>query len=267
VSDEAIHIEDLRVRAGRRTVLAVDRLRVRRGEMVGLLGPNGAGKTTLLRCLLGMQTPARGRVVVLCQDIGCLRLAEIARLRRRCGYVPQLLPAGGEMPLTVREVVAIGRTGIAGLGRRLRGEDWRIVDKWIERLGLASLAGRGYGEISGGEQRKTLIARALVQQPELLLLDEPTANLDLGWRERIVETVEELYRELGLTVMLVCHELEVLPACCGRVVVLERGRAVADGPPREVLSADRIQSLFGPGLVVLSSGGRLLVGPGETDHG
>jgi iron complex transport system ATP-binding protein len=259
----AVHLDGLSVHAGHREILSVESLLVARGEQLGLLGPNGAGKSTLLRCLLGMQQHVRGRVNVLGGSVGTLSSGEIAKLRRRIGYVPQLLPAQSEMPLTVREVVAIGRTGVAGLLRPLKKDDWRIVDEWLDRLGLANLARRGFSEISGGEQRKTLIARAMVQNPELLLLDEPTANLDLGWRERIVERIEELYRAIRITVILVCHELEVLPACCRRVVVLDAGRVVADGPPDETLTADRIQSLYGPTLEVVHNAGRWAVVPGK----
>ena len=266
MSGPAIQVDELSVRAGRGAILSVGSLHIRQGELVGLLGPNGAGKSTLLRCLLGMQARVCGGLDVLGRRVARLGSGDIARLRRRIGYVPQLLPSRSEMPLTVREVVAIGRTGIAGLLRPLRRDDWRIVDEWIDRLGLTGLAGRGFGEISGGEQRKTLIARAMVQEPELLLLDEPTANLDLGWRERIVEVIGELYRTVRLTVVLVCHELEVLPACCGRVVVLDDGRVIDDGPPDEVLSTAMIASLYGPGLSVVRSAGRWAVVPGEVAH-
>ena len=266
MSDSAIQLDGLSVSAGRKAILSVGSLHIRQGELVGLLGPNGAGKSTLLRCLLGMQGRVRGDVTVLGQQVVILRSIGLAELRRRIGYVPQLLPARSEMPLTVREVVAIGRTGIAGLLRPLRRKDWRVVDEWIDRLGLTTLTGRGFGEISGGEQRKTLIARAMVQEPELLLLDEPTANLDLGWRERIVQIMGELYCSLHLTVVLVCHELEVLPACCGRVVVLNEGDVVADGRPDEVLSTTMIESLYGPGLDVIRGAGRWAVVPGEAAH-
>lgn len=203
MSDAALQLDNLMVRAGRRTILSVASLRVERSELVGLLGPNGAGKSTLLRCLLGIQGHVRGEVAALGLDVRSLTSRNLAGLRRRIGYVPQLLPSRSEMPLTVREVVAIGRTGIAGLLHPLRREDWRTVDEWMERLGLTPLARQGFSEISGGEQRKTLIARAMVQQPEMLLLDEPTANLDLGWRERIVAIIEELYHAMRLTVVLV----------------------------------------------------------------
>jgi iron complex transport system ATP-binding protein len=234
--------------------------------LVGLLGPNGAGKSTLLRCLLGMQSRAKGHISVLDRDVHTSGSARLTEMRRRIGYVPQILPARTEMPLTVREVIAIGRTGIAGLLRPLRREDWRIVDEWLDRLGLTSLSDRGFGEISGGEQRKTLIARAMAQRPELLLLDEPTANLDLGWRERIVETIGRLYASTKVTVVLVCHELEVLPADCGRVVVLDGGRLAADGSPEQVLTTETITHLYGPGLSVIRKAGRWVVVPASAEQ-
>ena len=151
--------------------------------------------------------------------------------------------AGSELPLTVREVVAIGRTARAGLFHPLSRDDWQTVDQWIERLGLAALADRAFSQISGGEQRKTIIARAMAQEPELLLLDEPTANLDLGWRERIVETVQTLYTQTRISVVLVCHELEVLPPSCRQVVLLDAGRVAATGSPEAVFTPERVAAL------------------------
>jgi iron complex transport system ATP-binding protein len=266
LNNAAIQIRDLSVRAGHRTILSVEKLSVQQGEFVGILGANGAGKSTLLRTCNGMQHHASGQVGVLGQQLADLSYRRVAALRRAIGYVPQLLPARGEIPLTVREVVAIGRTGMAGLLRPLGSEDWRLIDRWIERLGLSSLAGQGYGLVSGGEQRKTLIAKAMVQEPRILLLDEPTANLDPGWRERIVEIVQSLHEAGSLTVVLVCHELEVLPPCCRRVVLLDKGVVVADGPPEQVLISSRIESVYGPGLSVLHQGGRHAIVPAEMSH-
>jgi len=266
LSDTAIHVHDLTVRAGRRTILSIDQLAIQQGEFVGILGANGAGKSTLLRACNGMQRHIAGEVNVLGQQPATLGFHRLAGFRRNIGYVPQLLPARGEIPLTVREVVAIGRTGTAGLFRPLSPDDWRIVDEWIDRLGLSPLAAEGYGTVSGGEQRKTLIAKAMVQQPRILLLDEPTANLDPGWRERIVEIVQTLHGTGDLAIVLVCHELEVLPRCCRRVVMLDRGMVVADGAPEEVLTSSRIESVYGPGLSVLHQGGRHVVVPAEMSR-
>lgn len=259
--EAAIEVAELEVRAGRKTILSLESWSLPPGQVFAVLGPNGAGKSTLLKTCLGFVRPSAGRVRVLGQVPAELQATALARLRRRVGYVPQILAARSEMPLTVREVVAVGRTGLAGLLRPLRRGDWRWTDEWIERLGLESVANRAYGDISGGEQRKTLIARAMVQEPELLLLDEPTANLDLGWREQIVTLIDELYRQTGTTVVLVCHELEVLPPACRQLLLLKNGRVLASGGPETVLTPARVASLYGPGLEVLHRGGRLAVTP------
>ncbi|NBB94129.1 MAG: ATP-binding cassette domain-containing protein [Planctomycetes bacterium] len=263
-----IDITELEVRAGRTRLLHVDRWSVKAGEMHVVLGPNGAGKSTLLRALTGFVRPASGRACVLGEDVTTLGFRAMGHLRRRVAYMPQVLPPGGEMPLTVREVVAIGRTGLVGLGRRLRREDWRVVDAWIDRLGLAPVAGRRYSDGSGGEQRKTLIAKAMVQQPELLLLDEPTANLDLRWREEVVDAIETVHADEGVTTVMVCHELDVVPPSCDGLLLLEDGRAVAAGTEREVLTDVNVARLFGARVHVVWSDGRaaaLPVGRGGED--
>jgi iron complex transport system ATP-binding protein len=183
-------------------------------------------------------------------------------LRRCIGYVPQLIPARSELPLTVREVVAIGRTARAGLFGRLSRCDWQTVEHWMDRLGLTRLADCAFSELSGGEQRKTILARAMAQEPKLLLLDEPTAHLDLGWRERMVETVQNLYRATGLSVVLVCHELEVLPPDCRQVILLEAGRVSAAGAPEAVFTTERVSRLYGASLETVHRAGRHAVLPG-----
>jgi len=261
MNTRAIEMHQLRVSAGKRTLLDVDRFQLDAGETLTLLGPNGAGKSTLLRCCLGIQAHCSGEVRVLGQALNELGFLAATRLRRVIGYVSQFPPVQGELPLTVREVVAIGRTGLAGVFRPLRAEEWRIVDEWLERLGAGHLAQQAFSELSGGEQRKVMIARAMAQQPRLLLLDEPTANLDLGWRERMVETIQSLVEQTQLAILLVCHEIEVIPPGCQRVVLLHEGRIMADGSPEEVLSQEQIQSLYGPGLAVLHNRGRHAVVP------
>jgi len=262
----SLEIRHLAVHAARRCLLDVEHLRAEAGGVVALMGPNGAGKTTLLRACLGLVKPTRGEVRVLGENVGQLRGAALAGLRRRIGYVPQLLPARSELPLTVREVVAIGRTARAGLFHPLSREDWQTMDQWIDRLGLSSLADRAFSQISGGEQRKTIIARAMAQEPELLLLDEPTANLDLGWRERIVETVQTLYTQTLISVVLVCHELEALPPACRKVVLLEAGRVAVTGSPEVVFTTERVACLYGATLRPVHQGGRHAVVPGGGAH-
>jgi iron complex transport system ATP-binding protein len=180
--------------------------------------------------------------------------------------VAQLLPRQSELPLTVREVVAIGRTARAGLLHPLSRDDWQAVEAWIKRLGLESLANQAFRQLSGGEQRKTMIARAMVQEPELLFLDEPTANLDLGWRERIVGTIEALHAQMRLSIILVCHELEVLPPSCSQVVLLEQSHTSAMGPPEAVFTTERVRRLYGAGLQPVHQAGRHAVVPRGGDY-
>lgn len=261
MSAPALALSSVAVHAGRRLVLEVPELCAEAGSLLAVLGPNGAGKTTLLRTCLGLTRPTAGSVRVLGEEVTALSGSALAGLRRRVGYVPQLMPVRGEMPLTVREVVAIGRTARAGLFRALDRRDAELVDHWIATLGLGPLAARAFGELSGGEQRKAILARAMAQEPELLLLDEPTAHLDLGWRERIVEAIGELHTRTGVAIVLVCHELEVLPPACRRVALIEGGRLAAVGTPVEVLTTDRVTRLYGPGLRAWHEGGRHAVLP------
>jgi ABC-type cobalamin/Fe3+-siderophores transport system ATPase subunit len=165
------------------------------------------------------------------------------------------------MPLTLREVVAIGRTGRPPLGFPLARSDWQLVDSWIERLGLAHVARQPYSALSGGEQRKALLAMAMVQQPEILLLDEPTANLDAYWREQIVRELATLHREQQLTTIMVCHDLEAIGATTTHAVVLHAGTVAAQGLCSDVLTRDRVTMLYGPGLDVESRNGRYMLVP------
>jgi iron complex transport system ATP-binding protein len=261
MSNHAVQVRQLVVQRGGRSILRVKDLTVSNGQVVAILGPNGAGKSTLLKCLLALVQPTAGEVLLLGSRVSPRCGASLSRLRCRVGYVPQVLAAHSETPLTVREVVAIGRTGIAGLFRRLKQEDWTTVDSWLEKLGLADLSCRAYSSLSGGEQRKTLIAKAMVQQPELLILDEPTANLDLFWREHIVATLQSLHEDSGLTIILVCHDLEVIPACSSRLLVLQGGRIVADGEPETVLTPQLVQAMYGPHLKLVAASGRFAVVP------
>ncbi len=261
MSAAAIELDGIRVVRARRTVLAIDRLVVAPGELLAVLGPNGAGKSTLLKCMTGAIRPNTGTVHMLGQPLARLGAAGLTRLRQRVAHLMQLLAPGSEMPLTLREVVAIGRTGRAGMLRPLRSEDWCAVDAWIERFGLQSLASQPYSVLSGGEQRKSLLAMAMAQEPEILLLDEPTANLDAFWREQIVALLEEMQRQRGLTIVLVCHDLEALPRTTGRVLVLRAGCVLDQGPSASVLTPSRIQDLYGPGLALLAAHGRYALVP------
>ncbi len=249
-SSAAIRLSASEVMAGGRSVLTIGDLTIPGGEVVAVIGPNGAGKSTLLRVCAGFQPLVRGDVQV------AGRSPRHPESRRKIAYVPQALAVAGELPVTVREVVTIGRTGIRGLFRRLTREDHLAVDRWVQRLGLAGIADRAYAETSGGQQRKALLARAMVQEPAILLLDEPTANLDAGAREVVVQALEQLHDSAPLTILLACHELEAIPSRCDRLIILENGRILADGPPEIELTRERVRSLYGQELSVVHVAGR-----------
>lgn len=256
-----IDLRDVLVSAGRSRLLELDALRVADGEVLAVLGRNGAGKTTLLEACCGLRRSRGGSVRVLGEPLHEMSAFALTRLRRRIGYLPQRLAVAGDLPLTTREVVAIGRSGRRGLLKPLDRDDWRIVDEWIERLDLRARARQTYATLSGGEQRRALLARVMVQEPRLLLLDEPATHLDLSAREQIVQTIDELHALGNLTLLLVCHELETIPSCCRRLLLLDEGRKVDDGPPQRVLQAGHVRLLYGQGVAVEQRGDRWLAVP------
>ncbi len=211
-------------------------LQVRAGESIVLRGPNGAGKTTLLTTINGFTPLLAGSIRVFGLTPGGRTVLEV---RRRIGYVAQVQAFDPRMPISVRESVMTGVYGRLGWRRRVSSSTHGAVNDTLERLGLSALASRPLGHLSGGEQRRTMIARALVQEPDILLLDEPTASLDDHTRADICSVIDELNREKGLTVLWVTHDLDTLPASCMRVLRMQRGRILTDAPPDGEAAAGR----------------------------
>ncbi len=241
---KCLRMKGVAVRRRGKVILDVPEFALDAGQFLGIVGPNGAGKSTFLDLCAALCLPSDGRVEVLERRTGDLSAWKRSNLRCRIGYVAQSPPANCDMPFTAREVIEGGRAGIRGLVRRLGAEDRAVVNAWMERLDLLPLAGRMFRTLSGGEQRKVLIARAMTQCPDLLLLDEPTANLDMDWKERVVLLIDELYRSVPMTVVMVSHETGLLPAGCGIVGLMSGGRITALGPPRDVLTPEKLSLLF-----------------------
>ena len=227
VSVEPVRAVDLTVRFG--AVTALDRVDhdFVPGTTAAVMGPNGAGKTTLLECLAGLLRPNSGRV---------------AGAPDRVAYVRQQTPAGW-MPLTAREVLAMGRYRARGLTGRLRAADRAVMAAAADRLDVADLLGRPYGDLSGGQRQRVVIAQALALEPDLLLLDEPIRGLDLPSQERILAVLDES-AAAGLAVVITTHHLD--EACQCDDVLLLANRLVASGPPEEVLTPDWLRETFGP---------------------
>jgi iron complex transport system ATP-binding protein len=224
----------------RREVLRSVDLQVARGEVVALLGTNGSGKTTLLRCLAGTLRPTGGSIAFDGRP-----LAEWSRrsLARRMAVLPQQL----ELPVGFRvaELVAMGRAPHASRMFGASAEDERAIGRALRDADATELAERPAEELSGGERQRLLVAMALAQEPELLLLDEPTLHLDLAHQLALLTTLRRLAQQRSMAVLAVLHDLNLAAAFADRVVLLGGGRVVADGPAAEVLSAALVEGVFG----------------------
>ncbi|MGV9291213.1 ABC transporter ATP-binding protein [Streptomyces sp. NPDC003719] len=218
-------------------------LEVADGQVVGLVGPNGSGKSTALRCVYRALRPSSGTVRVGERDLTRLPVRHSART------IAAMTQDGGvDFDFTVEEVVALGRAphlrGNQALSDRERG----LCERAMDQLGIGHLAHRGVLTLSGGERQRVLLARALVQEPEILVLDEPTNHLDVRHQVDLLS----LLRGSGLTVLVVLHDLNLAAAACDRIGVLSRGRLVASGTPVEVLTTELVGDVFGVRTSIVS---------------
>lgn len=225
-----LRISNLTVHFQGRCVLSNLSLDIASGEFVAVLGDNGAGKTTLLRSILGL-TPKTSGIICLFGRQTSWRNRRA--LRQRIGYVPQVLPFDEAMPVSVRDVIAIGRCARIGLGRRLRAKDWEIVEQAADASGVRQFLDRPVGHLSGGERQKVQIARALCQQPELLLLDEFSSHLSAAARQDCLQLLERLHLQNRFTIMMITHNLSAIPASCRRAIILAGGQKQFDGSLKE----------------------------------
>jgi ABC-type Mn2+/Zn2+ transport system ATPase subunit len=239
--DQVIRIENAVVSYREAVALRNVSLGITRGEFVAIIGPNGAGKTTLLTIVNGLAHVLQGKVQVLGRNLNGRGRHE---LRKQVGYVAQVATVDRRMPISAREVVMIGRYGRLGLFHHPSKQDWKLVDAALEMVGMANLAGRPIGHLSGGEQQRIAIARCLAQEPNIFLLDEPTASLDWKAQTDILELVKRIHDERRLTTLFVTHDLDALPHTCDRVVLLKNGAIIGDGPPDKLISTESMSRLY-----------------------
>ncbi|HEX5136234.1 MAG TPA: ABC transporter ATP-binding protein [Planctomycetota bacterium] len=243
---EGLELSGVSVLYGERTALEGIDLRVAPGEHVALIGPNGSGKTTLLRALAGILRPSSGEA----RPAGGLARAEVAR---RIAFLPQ--EEHWEFPFPVEEVVSCGRFAHAPGLFRDSVEDLAAVDTALAAAGVATLRRRPITELSGGERRRVMLARALAQRAPALLLDEPTSALDLEHRHALLAAL----RGFKGSVVLATHDLDAAAACASRVVVLAKGRIVADGAPAAIVTEALLKEVFRVDARVLRDGDRIHV--------
>jgi zinc/manganese transport system ATP-binding protein len=250
-----LSVTSVSVNLGGRAILREVGFDIGPGEFTGLIGSNGAGKTTLLRVILGQQQPTSGVV----------RIAGAPRTRRSgIGYVPQKVLLDADMPLRARDLVGLGldgqRLGI-GLPSRRRREQ---VEAMLDSVDATRFADARVGELSGGEQQRILIAHALISRPQLLLLDEPLANLDLASGHEVVALLSRVAREQRIAVLLSAHEMNPLLPVMDRIVYLAAGKA-ASGTTAEVVTSEVLTRLYGHHVDVLNVHGRILVVAGTNE--
>ncbi|MBW3658596.1 MAG: metal ABC transporter ATP-binding protein, partial [Actinobacteria bacterium] len=245
----AVHAHDLVVSYDGVVALRAADLTLPRGRTTALIGPNGSGKSTLLNAIAGL-AEVQGVMNVLG------RRPRVAR--RSIAYVLQTTGINERVPLTVREVVTMGRYAELGAVRRLRAEDREIVDDSLERLDITDLAGRHITELSGGQRQRVFVAQGLAQRADLLLLDEPGTGLDFVSEERIADVVQQEV-DRGRTVIVSTHDFA--DAQAADVVVLLAGEVVAVGPPEDILTQELISTAFGGHAHVLDDGTVLIDDP------
>lgn len=213
-------------------------LGVQSADFLGLIGPNGSGKTTILKLLSGFLKPFSGKVFVKGQEIIHLNARDRARI---LAVVPQFVMS--PMPYTVRQVVEMGRTSRLPLFAPLSHEDHEKVEKAINDMDLNALKSHRFNELSGGERQRTIIAAALAQEPEMLLLDEPTAALDLGHKIKLMRILKKLQSD-GIAVMVISHDIELMARYCERLVLLHQGKVIASGRAPEIIRPDLIKQAY-----------------------
>ncbi len=236
--DPLVEIRELDFALNGSYILEKINLEIEAGEMVGIIGPNGAGKTTLLRLLLGLIWQTGGEIKIF-----GLSPSRLGRKREAIGYMPQRPALDRRFPLSVLDVVFMGLHTPATLGRPLTRERREKGRRSLEQVGLAALQDRPFGELSGGEQQRVFLARALCREPQLLLLDEPNAGLDLPTQHHFFNLLQQLQKEHNLTVIMVSHDLAAIARYAHRLVCINRTMHV-HGRPGEVLSSPHLEKAY-----------------------
>ncbi len=241
ISDhELVRVRDLGFCWGEKTVLDEISFTIISGQIVAILGKNGAGKTTLIKCLNRVQTPQNGKVEICSKDISRQSLIELSK---SVSYVPQSVRTS--FPMDVFDVLLLGRR--PHISWMTSSEDLEAVSETLRKFGLENLAFRRFDRLSGGERQRVIIAKAVVQNPRVYLLDEPTSDLDLQHQLLVMEAVTDIIRNSGgsKSAIFAIHDINIAARFSDRVILLHEGRILADGTPSEVITRSNIATVFG----------------------
>ncbi len=225
-------------------------LELQPSEILGILGPNGSGKTTLIRCMNGILTPQQGSIILDAEEVSKMSRKEIAK---NLGYVPQNASSERNGP-TVLEVVLMGRR--PHIVWEFGEHDNEIVWKAMEEMDVKPLANCDFGTLSSGQAQRVLMARAIAQEAKVLLLDEPTSNLDVKYQIEVMRTVHDIAHKKNVSACAIIHDLDLAMRFCDKIVLLHEGRIVAAGPTLSVLNSENIRSVYEVDAIVDTAYGR-----------
>lgn len=242
-------LKDLEFGYSSQLILKKISMELRPSEMLGVIGPNGSGKSTLIQCIDGLLKPKNGSILLDGTDIKGISRKEMAK---KIGYVPQT-SSRSFFPSTVLDAVLMGRR--PHLGWRSSGGDVKKAIKVLRLMGIENLAMNDINQLSGGQQQKVLIARALAQESSILLLDEPTSNLDIKHQLEVVEIIREMVVERGISAIMAVHDLNLASKYTDRIIMMKEGRIVDQGVPSEVLTQENIRSVYGVVAEVINNNG------------
>lgn len=243
----ALHVKDVSVGYGERTVLDTLNVDIKRGAITSIVGPNGCGKSTLLRTMSRLLNPTKGEIVL---DGKSIHDIPTRKLATQLGLLPQtpIAPDG----IVVADLVGRGRTPHQGILGRWSQQDYDIVAEALETTGISDLAERSIDELSGGQRQRVWIAMALAQRTDTLLLDEPTTYLDVKHQLDVLDLLTELNRDRGTTIVMVLHDLNLAARYSDELVAVSGGKVFAHGHPREVITKENVKSVFGIDSVIIT---------------
>ncbi len=233
-----VNVNDLEFSYGKEKILNQTTVHVYKGELISIVGPNGTGKSTFIRCVNGLLKAQKGQIKIAQSDIKTLSRPQIAK---RVSYVPQ--NTRNIFDLKVFDMVLFGRRPHSSF--RTRREDRIKALKALNILHIEHLAMRNFNHLSGGQQQKAIIARALVQETGIILLDEPISNLDIRHQLEVMDTLRSLVNKAGITIIMVVHDLNIAAQYSDRIVIMDKGRIVGAGKPEEVITKESIAATYG----------------------